>query len=146
MDVESLFIIHFYSYSFFGFFCCFFHRSNSALHPRSSIEILLDHWATFCRGASQCPFFVSGSNRIRTHALVVTMRTCYRCSTLTPSYKQHSLFLFMVFGVPSWRRGPDPQRPLDSALETRQFSIKRGMHYQSHKGGDPGYDPPKQSL
>ena len=70
---------------FNGFFFFFlFHRSNSALHRQSSIEILLDHWATFCRGASQCLFFVSGSSRIRTHVLVITMRTCYRCATLTP--------------------------------------------------------------
>ena len=62
----------------------FFHRSNSALHRRSSIEILLDYWATFCRGASQCPFFVSGRSRIRTHVLMITMRTCYRYATLIP--------------------------------------------------------------
>ena len=59
-------------YIFFPFF--FLHRSNSALHRPSSIEILLDHWASFCRGASQCPFFVSGSSRIRTHVLVLPLR------------------------------------------------------------------------
>ena len=77
--IKTMHNTHLYT-SFFRFF----HRSYSALHRRYSIEILLDHWATFCRGASQCLFFVSGSSRIRTHILVITMRMCYRYATLTP--------------------------------------------------------------
>ena len=64
-------------------FFVFFYRSCSALHRRSSTEILLDHSATFCRGVPQCLFFVSGHSRIRTHFLGITMRTCYHCATLT---------------------------------------------------------------
>ena len=36
---------------FFSFFFRFFYRSSSALHRRSSTQILLDHGATFCRGS-----------------------------------------------------------------------------------------------
>ena len=67
-----------------NFFSFFSYRSSLALHRRSSTEILLDHWATFCRGVPQCLFFVSGHSRIRTHVLGITMRSYYHCATLTP--------------------------------------------------------------
>ena len=58
----------------------FFYRSSSALHRRSSTEILsrpLGH--LLCRGVPQCLIFsflaVAGFE---------PMRTCYRCATLTP--------------------------------------------------------------
>ena len=38
---------------FYIFFFQFFYRSSSALHRRSSTEILPDHWGTFCAGV--CP-------------------------------------------------------------------------------------------
>ena len=37
-------------------------------------------------GPPNVRFIVSGSSRIRTHDLVITVRTCYRCATLTPKY------------------------------------------------------------
>ena len=33
-------------------------------------------------------FFIFGSSRIRNHILVITMRTSYRCSPLTPDISQ----------------------------------------------------------
>ena len=39
--------------SFFSSFFQFFYRSSSALHRRSSTEILPDYWGTFCAGV--CP-------------------------------------------------------------------------------------------
>ena len=43
-----------------------------------------DPWATYCGGGPPMSvFFVSGSSRIRTHVLVIAMRTCYGYSTLT---------------------------------------------------------------
>ena len=83
----------------FCFLFFFPHRSNSALHRRSSIKILLDQWATFCRRASQCLFFVSGSSRIRTHVLVITMRTCYRYATSTPHIGKVCHWLWSVVMV-----------------------------------------------
>ena len=61
---------------FLLFFPVFFYRSSSALHRRSSTEILsrlLGHFSV--EGVPQCPFFVSGSSRIRTHVLIITKRT-----------------------------------------------------------------------
>ena len=45
-----------FTFIYIFLFFLFFHRSNSALNRRSSIEILLDHWATFCRGPPNVRF------------------------------------------------------------------------------------------
>ena len=59
---------------FFFFSFPVFYRSSSALIPLRSCS---DSWATFCRGASKCLIFVSGSGGIRTHVLIIIMRTLY---------------------------------------------------------------------
>ena len=60
------------------------------------------------QGVPQCLIFVSGSSSIRTHVLVITMRTYYRCATLTP--KRHfsiSFFLYrMILNPYSFHRIP----------------------------------------
>ena len=65
-----------------------FYRSSSALHCRSSTEILSRPLGYLLWGGGggipQCRIFVSGSSRIRTHVLDIAMQTCYRCASLTP--------------------------------------------------------------
>ena len=66
---------------FVGFFC--FSTGLVQLYidglPLRSCQTI---GAPSVQGSAQCPFFVSGSSRIRTHVLVITMRTCCLCATL----------------------------------------------------------------
>ena len=80
---------------FLFFFSVFFYRSSSALHRRSSTEILSRPLGYLLLWGPQCLTFVSDSSRIRTHVMDIAMRTCYCCSTLAPPlyciYRQETL-------------------------------------------------------
>ena len=82
----------------------FFYRSSSAL---TSLVFHSDpvgpRGHLLCRGPSQCPFFVSGYSRIRTHVLDIAMRTSNRCSTLTPKLLV-TLFIYSFFSGSGWMR------------------------------------------
>ena len=98
--------------AFFFVFVLIFYRSSSALHRRSSTAALLGH--LLCRGLPIVRFFVSGSSRIRTQVLVITMRMCYRCATLTPKELRvgfaveiawniiNSILMSTAYGIVTW--------------------------------------------
>ena len=66
---------------FWGFF---FYRSSSALHRRTSPEILSRPLGHLLWRGSPNVCFLFGSSRIRTHVLVITKQTLYRSPILTP--------------------------------------------------------------
>ena len=83
------------------FFFFFFLGGGSGLDPVQTLG------PPSVQGVPQCLIFVSGSSRIRTHVLVITMRTCYRCATLTSSGSSrakecHFSCFFYFLGFPTF--------------------------------------------